>query len=437
LNVTHDKGTMESLPSYEEIKARAEQSRLLKDPHVKRLLELSQDRSLFEKSPDYLAKLRRDLLRSSLDFFARHSEFYEKLFQSQGIEPSAAETEDLAKLAVPSDLLRGDGFKTFLIPDHDPGGFTFRSSGTSGKEPVRIYRSPLELLMMTVANANLFEYVYGRELERGKGLALFLAAEELKNHLNFVAFVDLALQYKGIRLLYGMDLVGDQGSGPMWKRLVPNTKRILEFVKSRDEPKLFFSAPAGVHLLTQQFASMSLAKRLVSKILAGAPPVDLGRGGVVVTGGGSKGFQVPDYDTIVREARKVFKARHPDTGDEVEVPFMDVLGMTETLTALLDKHGVMHKIPHPLQEVLLLDPKTYKPMQEDGKEGLLLIFDPMATSWLEVFIPGDVVKQVPSERYYGREFVYVRRLTEEEGWSLQRACGGTLEELIYRGARVG
>jgi len=55
---------MESLPSYEEIKARAEQSRLLKDPHVKRLLELSRDRSLFEKSPDYLAKLQHAFLLS-------------------------------------------------------------------------------------------------------------------------------------------------------------------------------------------------------------------------------------------------------------------------------------------------------------------------------------------------------------------------------------
>ncbi|MEM4875522.1 MAG: hypothetical protein QW394_09500, partial [Thermofilaceae archaeon] len=63
-----------------------------------------------------------------------------------------------------------------------------------------------------------------------------------------------------------------------------------------------------------------------------------------------------------------------------------------------------------------------------------VIFDPLALSWLEVFIPGDVVRQVPSERYYGREFIYVRRLTAEEGWDLQRACGGTLEELMYKGA---
>ncbi|MEM3138168.1 MAG: hypothetical protein QW760_06575 [Thermofilaceae archaeon] len=403
---------------------------------MKKLVELAQDRGLFEKSPDYLSKLRRDLLRSGLEFFIRNSEFYEKLLETQGVDPKAAELEDLAKLAVPSDMLRGEGLTKFLLPGRDEEGFTFRSSGTSGKDPVKVYRSPLELVAMTVANANLFEYVYGNVLKPKEGLALFLAAEELRNQLNFVAFVDLALQYKGIKLLYGMDFVQDSSGGPTWKRLVPNRKRILEFVKSRDEPKLFFSAPAGVHLVAEQFGSLNLLKKTLYKLLTGAPPINLGRGGVVVTGGGAKGFQIPEYDVIVKEARKVFRAEDAATGNEVPVPFMDVLGMTETLTALLDKYGVMHKIPHPLQEVFLLDPRTYKPMNEFNKEGLLAIFDPLAISWLEVFIPGDVVKQVPSERYYGREFVYIRRLTEEEGWSLQRACGGTLEELMYKGAAV-
>ena len=36
----------------------------------------------------------------------------------------------------------------------------------------------------------------------------------------------------------------------------------------------------------------------------------------------------------------------------------------------------------------------------------------------------------PSDRYYGREFQFKRRLTIKEGWELQRACGGTLEEMM-------
>jgi hypothetical protein len=196
-----------------------------------------------------------------------------------------------------------------------------------------------------------------------------------------------------------------------------NKQRILEFIKSKKEPKLFFSAPAGVHLLSEQFGNLGFLKRIVYKIATGAPPINLGRGGV-----------------IVEKGRKVFRAEDPDTGQGVPVPFMDVLGMTETLTAHLDKYGVMNKIPHPLQEVFLLDPKTYKPINDYNVDGIIGILDPMAITWLELFIPGDIMRQVPSERYYGREFIYVRRLTEDEGWSLQRACGlvkiGTGESLI-------
>jgi hypothetical protein len=264
---------MDKLPGFEELERRVRESRFLNDPHVKRLHELSRDKGLFEKSPDYLTKLRRDLLRSSLGFFARNSDFYQKLFETLGVEPEAAELEDLVKLAVPSDLLRGEGIEKFYIPNREQGGFTFRSSGTSGRDPVRVYRSPLELVMMTVANANLFEYVYGRFLEPGKGLALFLAAEELKNHLNFVAFVDLALQYKRIRLLYGMDLVPEESGGPLWKSWYP-TAADPGVREKQEEPKLFFSAPAGVHLISSQFGSLSLFKKLVYKVVAGAPPIN-------------------------------------------------------------------------------------------------------------------------------------------------------------------
>ena len=423
---------MSELPNIDEIYLSAQRSKFFSDPHVKRLWELSGDATLFSKSPDYLMSLRKTLLRDSLKFFTRHSSFYADLLERLEIDPQAAELPDLVKLAVPSDMLRGDEYRKLLIDDFDREGFVFSSSGTTSSNPVRVYRSFLELAIMTRANTLLFEYVYGNVLKEGVGLALFLAARELRNKLNFVAFVDLALQGKKIKLLYGMDLVKEVSSGSQWQRLVPNKKSIMEFLKSKDEPKLLFTAPAGVHLLTKEFEGMSLVKRFMSKLLVGVPPVDLGTGGVIVTGGGTKGFtDLPPYDVIVGNARKFFKARD-FSGRETPTPFMDVLGMTETLTALIDRYGVMHKIPHPLQEVFLLDPKTYELIEEPGKEGILGIYDPLAISWLEVFLPGDVMKFVESNRYYGREYIYVRRLTKDEGWDLQRACGGTLEELMSR-----
>ncbi|MEM2080064.1 MAG: hypothetical protein QW104_05215 [Nitrososphaerota archaeon] len=423
------------LPTLDEIHKYSTKSKLLEDPYVKKVWDLSGDPDLFSKSPDYLAKLRRDLLRESLRFFIRKSRFYADLMERLEVDPGAAEVEDLVKLAVPSELLRGEGYRRLLIEDvlEEPG-HVFSSSGTSSSIPVRVYRTYLELAMMVKANTRLFEYVYGGTLKEGRGIALFLAAKELRNQLNFVAFVDLALQGKKIPLVYGMDLVVGTGEGgSKWTKLVPNKNRVLEFLKSKEEPKLFFTAPAGVYLLSKQMIEMNSLKRVIYRLATGAPPVDLGRGGVVVTGGGSKGMDVPPYADIVSYSRKVFKARN-ERGDLVDAPFMDVLGMTETLTALIDKYGVMNKVPHPLQEVFIVDPKTYKIVNEPGKEGILGIYDPLAVSWLEVFLPGDIVKFYGSGRYYGRELVYVRRLTKEEGWDLQRACGGTIEEMMRRGS---
>jgi phenylacetate-coenzyme A ligase PaaK-like adenylate-forming protein len=164
----------------EEIFNRAAKSRLLQDPFVERVWESVQGDSLFHKTPDQLRTIRTQMTRESLLFFKRHSSYYSELFERLDIEPSTAGIEDLAKLAVPSDMLRGEGHRPFLIPDVEPEGESFQSSGTTGKAPVKLYRSPLDLAIMVKANALLFEYVYGDVLDQGKGVALFMAAPELR-----------------------------------------------------------------------------------------------------------------------------------------------------------------------------------------------------------------------------------------------------------------
>jgi phenylacetate-CoA ligase len=227
-----------------------------------------------------------------------------------------------------------------------------------------------------------------------------------------------------------MNLVeGEKGSA--WQKLETNKENVLKFVKSKDEPKLFFTAPAGVYLLAKRFEDMGFLKKVAYKLASGMPPVRLGKGGTVVTGGGSKGFTLPPYGDIVALARKYFTAADA-RGEGVEVPFMDVLGMTETLTALIGRHGSIGLVPYPLSEVFLLDPKTFEPLKAGAKEGVLGMFNPHVTSWLEVFYPGDIMAVSPSEGYYGREYSFIRRLTVEEGWDLQRACGGTLEEMMQK-----
>ncbi|MEM2190397.1 MAG: hypothetical protein QW540_03050 [Archaeoglobaceae archaeon] len=72
---------------------------------------------------------------------------------------------------MPSDILRGEGQKQFLIRDVESGGKYFFSSGTTKSNPVKIYRSPLDLAIMIKANTDLFEYVYG-DFGRRKGCSI-------------------------------------------------------------------------------------------------------------------------------------------------------------------------------------------------------------------------------------------------------------------------
>lgn len=411
---------------------RGSRSKMLEDPYVKRVWDLIMGESLFKMGSQELASIRASLRRECLDYFARHSQYYSDLFERLDIEPAKATLYDIAKLAIPSDMLRGEGQKRFLIRDLEVGGETFSSSGTTGKDPVRVYRSPVDLAIMLKANTDLFEHVYGDVLREGEGIALFMAAPELRYKLSFVAFVDLTLDRKGIELLYGMDLEDKSQAGTPWQKLTPNKENMLRFLRSKKEPKLFFTAPAGVHLLGQRFDGMNFVQRMVYKLASGAPPIKLGRGGVVVTGGGSKGFaDLPEYPQLVANAQRHFVSRDR-SGTKVETPFMDVLGMTETLTALIDRYGVMDKVPHPLAEVFLLDPLTFEPIEKEGEEGILGMFNPFTTSWLEVFYPGDIMTFRSSKGFYGKEFTYKRRLSVKEGWDLQRACGGTLEEMMTK-----
>ena len=98
-----------------EIMERGGQSKLLQDPHVKKVWDLINRDSLFKMSADELASLRGTLRRESLRFFARHSPYYADLFERMDIEPAKATLHDVAKLAIPSDMLRGDGQRRFLI----------------------------------------------------------------------------------------------------------------------------------------------------------------------------------------------------------------------------------------------------------------------------------------------------------------------------------
>ena len=89
-----------------EIMERGAQSQLINDPHVKRVWDLIKGDSLFKMSVDDLASLRQSLRQESLQYFARHNPYYAELFERLDIDPAKATLHDVAKLAIPSDMLR-------------------------------------------------------------------------------------------------------------------------------------------------------------------------------------------------------------------------------------------------------------------------------------------------------------------------------------------
>ncbi len=401
-------------------------SKMQQEPYVRKIWELVNDKALFSKSPDYLHSLRRSLLRDALAFFGEKGEYYRALYERLNINPRCADLPDLAKLAVPSVALRGDGHKSLLIDGIDEGGMYFHSSGTGERAPVKIYRSPLDLAVMVRANASLFQHVYGSALGEGKGIVLVMAAPEQVDDFGIVAFVHLMLKYMGVEPLYGMDLADGDKPGRQWHNLVPNKGALSKFAKSKAEPKLLFTAPEGALLLAQRFDKMNLLHKVAYKLVTGIPPINLGRGGTVVTGGEPRGSALPPYDQVVDLSRKYIVAKD-NNGDEMQVPFMDAMWMSGALTLFIDRYEGFDKLPHPLSQAFLLNPNTFEYMEEDGREGVLGVFDPFVTSWLEAICPGDVMISEPAPGYYGKSYKYRRRITADEGMALARASGKVAE----------
>ena len=407
----------------------ASRSAMLNDPHVLRMWNLMNDDTLFSMPSEKLEGLRLECVRSSLDFFQRRSPRNAKMLEDLGVTPSKADIGDLARLAIPSDVLRGDGHMDMLLEEHELGGRILSSSGTTQREPVRVYRSPLDLAMMILGNTSVLEYAYGGHFVQDQGIGLFMGPQQLSGKLTYVIFVETALERKGVEIVWGMDMEGE-ANGTMWKRMVPNRAKMARFFKSDRAPKAFFTAPVGLHLLNQRFGSQSGTERMLSKLKVGAPPIDLGKGGFIMTGGGTKdSTDLPDLDEIIKASKDFFIARDKD-GRQIEPPFIDGLGMTETATSMMDRHGVMDKVPHPLSQVFLMDPRTFEVIEDEGKEGLLGIFNPFITSWMECVYPGDILRAHGSERYYGKEYEFVRRMGASDPSGSTRACGGELEEHI-------
>jgi len=126
-----------------------------------------------------------------------------------------------------------------------------------------------------------------------------MAAPEQVDDFGLIALVHLMLESMNVELLYGMELADGGHSGKQLRNLLPNKEALSKFAKSKAEPKLLFTAPEWAFLLAQRFDKMNLLHKIAYKLVTGTPPINLGRWGTVVTGGGPRSGSLPPYGQIV------------------------------------------------------------------------------------------------------------------------------------------
>ena len=131
-----------------------------------------------------------------------------------------------------------------------------------------------------------------------------------------------------------------------------------------------------------------------------APPVYLGKDGVLMIGGGLKRLpeEITSLSQVVQATGENIIAGDNRNGDPA--PVIDMLGLTESINVFIgvptspfsDEPWV--KYPHPLTYVALLNsPNDLTPVEnlEPGKEYLLFYVNLMTLACVEAIVPGDFV----------------------------------------------
>ena len=110
----------------------------------------------------------------------------------------------------------------------------------------------------------------------------------------------------------------------------------------------------------------------------------------------------------------------------IPAPWFDGLGHTEGLLICLTRANQDVRVPHPLEEVFLVDEGLQ--LVERG-EGFAGHWNPLNTTYFEAFYPGDVYRAVDDDGYYGRGFIYVRRAPLGESECVCPGCSAVVEDL--------
>jgi phenylacetate-CoA ligase len=403
---------------------------IMQSRYVKRVLDLTSDPScsnLFYKSPEELAKLKTELFREELGFFYDNNKDFRRRMDNLKINPQDANLEDALQLAIFSDDLRGDGYNRYIIDNPPEGGKTNSSSGTTGKLPVTTYFSPVDYELIRRMNNSMITYLQGNQVDHNT-MVLLLAAPEMRKYISSLEYVSDWLENRGVPTIHSMK-ADEKGVKTPFGTFAQNRGDVIKFLnKDRffgDTQKVLYGGNDGLYNFLEGLTNSKGGKRIFTKLLMGAPPVELGKNGFVWSGGGPKRMNI-SYEEL-REKYKDHVLTKDEEGRIVPAKWIDVLAGTEFQPAIPTIPDTSTRIHHPLTTLHLIDMSKYKLVEGEG-QGSLLVQSPFTTYPMIVF-PGDKAKRVRlprvlKEKYqytdYGYE--YVGRMTPEEGVELRTGC---------------
>ena len=421
------------------------------DPYYKHIKDILSSGNILETfSFDETTKIQQKLLYPYLEFFIRNdnNDYYKNLFFNRGLtknnkgdSKSNLELKDLVKLRIHSDDLRGDGQKNRLVKhaENSNEGMFFKSSGTTvgTTGPVDVFRSNLTLSLSRATNGNLIDWSIGKKIDSGE--CLFHMAPEMTDFLAFAAIGSDFLRHRGLDVSFGAKVKSGPKDTTIWQRIGPDILEMRKFFSSQSDKKYFIASGVGLYKMFMEPVGL---KKYGMKLMLNAPPVYLGKDGVLMIGGGLKRLpeEITSLSQVVQATGENIIAGNNRNGDPA--PVIDMLGLTESINVFIgvptspfsDEPWV--KYPHPLTYVALLNsPNDLTPVENPipGKEYLLFYVNLMTLDYVEAIIPGDFVlaSEMQSnittalgDRNVSQPgFIYSRRAEQNEGFKIREGCG--------------
>jgi hypothetical protein len=315
----------------------------------------------------------------------------------------------------------------------------FKSSGTTVGTvgPVDVFRSNITLSLSRLTNGNLIDWSVGKKIDTGE--CLFHMAPEMTDFLAFAAIGSDFLRYRGLNVSFGAKVKAGPKDTTIWQRIGPDIGQMRKFFKDKSDIKYFIASGVGLY---KMFIEPKGLKKYAMKFMLNAPPVYLGKDGILMIGGGLKRLpeEITSLSQVVQATGENIIAGN--NKNDNPAPVIDMLGLTESINVFIGvptdpfSNHPWIKYPHPLTYVALLNsPNDLTPVENPvpGKEYLLFYVNLMTLDYVEAIIPGDFVlaskKENSIETALGSRnicqagFVYSRRAEQNEGFKIREGCG--------------